>query len=67
MNSNEWNRSDSVKAKIIWEKYSGEHDLSQRKGQTAGIDPESGRIWFGESIRVCSTKEIRRFNLSCIF
>ena len=50
MRSN-WTEADSVKAKQIWKKYQHQHDLSNRTGQTAGIDPESGRIWFGESIR----------------
>ena len=31
--------------------YQKQHDLSDRIGQTAGIDPASGRIWFGESIQ----------------
>ena len=46
----EWAESDSAKAKQIWLDYQREHDLSSRIGQTAGIDPQSGRIWFGESI-----------------
>ena len=46
----EWTESDSVKAKQIWLDYQRQHDLSGRIGQTAGIDPHSGRIWFGDSI-----------------
>jgi hypothetical protein len=46
----EWTESDSYKAKQIWIEYQRQHDLSARTGQTAGIDPQSGRIWFGESI-----------------
>lgn len=46
-----WKEADSVKAKQIWAEYQQRHDLSDRMGQTAGIDPHSGRIWFGESIR----------------
>lgn len=46
-----WREADSVKAKQIWTEYQQWHDLSDRSGQTAGIDPHSGRIWFGESIR----------------
>ncbi|MCB0064237.1 MAG: hypothetical protein KDE19_19070, partial [Caldilineaceae bacterium] len=30
--------------------YSKKVDLTQRQGQTAGIDPHHGRIWFGNSI-----------------
>jgi hypothetical protein len=46
----EWAESDSAKAKQIWLDYQREHDLSSRIGQTAGIDPHSGRVWIGESI-----------------
>ena len=47
----QWEESDSAKAKQIWGDYQRQHDLSARIGQTAGIDPRSGRIWFGASIR----------------
>jgi hypothetical protein len=47
----DWNESDSVKAKQIWLDYQLHHDLSARIGQTVGIDPRSGRIWFGASAR----------------
>ena len=46
----DWEESDSAKARQIWMDYQRQHDLSARIGQTAGIDPRSGRIWFGESI-----------------
>jgi hypothetical protein len=46
-----WEEADSVKAKQIWAEYQQRHDLSDRVGQTVGIDPHSGRVWFGESIR----------------
>lgn len=46
----QWTESDSQKAKQIWIEYQRQHDLSGRIGQTAGIDPHIGRIWFGESI-----------------
>jgi hypothetical protein len=46
-----WGEADSIKAKQIWTEYQQQHDLSGRIGQTAGIDPASGRIWFGESIQ----------------
>ncbi len=46
-----WDPADSFKCKRIWEEYQQAHDLSERYGQTAGIDPKTGRIWFGESIR----------------
>jgi hypothetical protein len=46
-----WGETDSAKAKQIWAEYQQQRDLSDRIGQTVGIDPHSGRIWFGESIR----------------
>jgi len=46
-----WSDADSLKAKQIWAAYQQQHDLSERLGQTAGIDPTNGRIWFGESIQ----------------
>lgn len=51
MKHRKWTDSDSTKAKQIWTKYLKQHDLSDRLGQTAGIDPKSGRIWIGKSIR----------------
>ena len=47
----DWQESDSIKAKQIWIEYQRQHDLSDRIGQTAGIDPRSGRIWVGSSVR----------------
>ena len=46
-----WEESDSAKAKQIWMNYQRQHDLSDRVGQTAGIDPRSERVWFGASVR----------------
>lgn len=45
----DWTESDTQKAKEIWEEYQKTHDVSDRKGQAAGIDPKTGEIWFGES------------------
>ena len=47
----DWKETDSAKAKQIWAEYQRQHDLSGHLGQTVGIDPRNGRIWFGESIR----------------
>ena len=45
-----WDPADTVKCKRIWQEYQQQHELSEQHGQTAGIDPKTGRIWFGESI-----------------
>lgn len=44
-----WNEADTARALGIWAEFQRLNDLSSRAGQTAGIDPVSGRIWFGES------------------
>ncbi len=46
-----WTEADSHRAQAIWAEYRQHHDVSTKKGQTAGIDPVSGRIWFGDSIQ----------------
>ena len=40
---------DVERACQIWEEYQKQQDVFDRIGQTAGIDPVSGRVWFGES------------------
>ena len=47
----DWTEADSCKAKQIWETYQKQHNISERTGQTVGIDPKSNRIWFGDSIQ----------------
>lgn len=37
------------RAEAIWNAYERTHDLSGRKGQAAGINPETGAVFFGES------------------
>ena len=44
-----WTQADTEHARQYWDTYQQQHDLSARQGQTAGIDPASGRIWFGPS------------------
>ena len=50
MGGSNWTEADSAKAKQIWVQYQRQYDLSDRVGQTVGIDPQSGQLWFGESI-----------------
>lgn len=42
--------ADAVRAESVWTEYQRTHDISGLIGQTAGIDPDSGRIWIGDSI-----------------
>jgi hypothetical protein len=46
-----WTKADSNRAREIWSEYQRDHDVSGRVGQTAGIDPSSGRVWLGESVQ----------------
>lgn len=41
--------SELTEAKRIWEEYQENHDLSDRIGQAAGIDPNTREVWFGQS------------------
>jgi len=51
MTTTNWTEADSNRAREIWSDYQRHHDLSDKLGQTAGIDPVSGCIWFGDSIQ----------------
>jgi hypothetical protein len=50
MSTVELTDEDVKKAQQIWDRYAAEHDVSDRVGQAAGIDPHTGEIWFGESM-----------------
>lgn len=51
MTVSHWTEADSTRAQQIWSEYQQQHDLLGKAGQTAGIDPAGGRIWFGDSIQ----------------
>lgn len=42
---------DSNRAWEIWSDYQRQHNVSEKQGQTAGIDPATGHVWFGDSIQ----------------
>jgi hypothetical protein len=46
-----WKESDTEKARNIWLEFQKQHDLSASVGKTAGIDPNTGHVWIGESIQ----------------
>jgi hypothetical protein len=46
---NNWTQADTNRALETWRRYQRQNDVSGWVGQTAGIDPVSGRVWFGES------------------
>jgi hypothetical protein len=45
-----WTKTHTEKTCQCWAAYQ-QHDLSALQGQTAGIDPVSGRTWFGPSVK----------------
>jgi hypothetical protein len=51
VNVSNWTQADSDRAQAIWSEYEQQHDLSGQEGQTAGIDPATGCIWFADSIQ----------------
>lgn len=44
-----WKSEYTVRAQQIWEDYQRQHDLSNKRGKVAAIDPQSARIWIGDS------------------
>jgi hypothetical protein len=46
-----WTAVETEQARHYWAVYQQQHDLSGQQGQTAGIDPVSGRIWCGPSAK----------------
>ena len=51
MSISNWSEADTARALELWAEYQRQNDLSDCMGQTAGVDPASGRIWFGESAK----------------
>lgn len=49
---------DVERACAIWDEYRRQHDITPLVDQTAGIEPISGRIWFGESAADVYQKKI---------
>lgn len=42
-------QEDVDRAEALWAEYQRTLDVSDRIGTAAGIDPQTGRIWFGDS------------------
>ncbi|MEX0777857.1 MAG: hypothetical protein WD042_19320 [Phycisphaeraceae bacterium] len=51
-----WKESDTQRSLDAWTRYQREHDVSAHLGRTAGIDPVSGQVWFGDSIEDISAQ-----------
>ncbi|HZT41377.1 MAG TPA: hypothetical protein VFA07_04280 [Chthonomonadaceae bacterium] len=44
-----WKPEYTAQAIEIWEAYQQQHDLSSQRGKVAAIDPESKRVWIGDT------------------
>ena len=44
-----WTPDHTTRARQFWDTYQKNHDLTALTGHTAGIDPENGRVWVGET------------------
>ena len=49
--THDWTDEDTANADALWSEYQQQHDLTTLQGKTAGIDPKTGIVWIGESIR----------------
>jgi hypothetical protein len=58
---------DVATARRIWAEYQPTHDLSDRKGQMAGIDPATGEVWIGEWITDISAQRRAQGRLNPLF
>ncbi len=38
---------DVERARELWTEYQKSHNVTDKIGQTVGIDPTTGRVWFG--------------------
>jgi hypothetical protein len=63
-----WSSTHLERAIQYWAEYQHEHDISDRLGKTAGIDPVSGRIWFGDSAQdIWQQQEAAGIRTPCYF
>lgn len=44
-----WKPGDTERAKALWAEYLARNDISGQLDLTAGIDPDTGHVWFGTS------------------
>jgi hypothetical protein len=50
INLSSWSDERIEAAIRSWDEYQKAHDVTELKGQAAGIDPETGDVWFGADI-----------------
>ena len=44
-----WNPAHTKRAEAVWSDYREQHDLGDLIGQVAAVEPETGRVWIGDS------------------
>ena len=49
MSLTDWTEQDTEHALRVWEEYQRHHGVSAQQGLAVGIDPDTGRVWFGTS------------------
>src|SRR5258707_10896280 len=62
-----WTPEDTTRARAVWAEYQRQHDVSGRLGQTVGIDPKNGRVWFGESATDIRRQQVAAGDSSPLF
>ena len=45
----DWTEEDTQRALRFWDEYQKTHDVSTLTGKAVGIEPKSGRVYFGDS------------------
>ena len=59
---------DTERARQYWAQYQRQHDVSDRIGETVGIDPVTGRVWFGASAKdIVAQMEVEGVRMSLYF
>src|SRR5579862_1391391 len=46
----DWTPEDTARAQEYWAEYQRTHDVSGLTGQTAAIDPKTGRVWIAADV-----------------
>ena len=53
-----WPEGHTARALEIWADYCRDHEITHLIGSTVGIEPESAKLWFGESATDVAKKKL---------
>jgi hypothetical protein len=67
MSTMTWTDEDTARAERFWNEYQQNHDLSGLRGQVAGIDPNSGKVWIAESAKAIVAERKKAGEHSLLF